>query len=51
MSFSKIIVAGLCTRIEVCKHAGYFEPGQADTGTPFTCCLFEPFQALFTSST
>jgi len=23
-------VAGLCTRIEVYKHAGYFEPGQAD---------------------
>jgi len=22
--------AGLCTRIEVYKHAGYFEPGQAD---------------------
>jgi GMP synthase (glutamine-hydrolysing) len=23
-------VAGLCTRIDVYKHAGYFEPGQAD---------------------
>jgi len=23
-------VAGLCTRVEVYKHAGYFEPGQAD---------------------
>src|SRR5207247_10295789 len=23
-------VAGLCTRIEVYKHAGYFEPDQAD---------------------
>jgi GMP synthase (glutamine-hydrolysing) len=22
--------AGLCTRIEVYKHAGYFEPAQAD---------------------
>ena len=22
--------AGLCTRIDVYKHAGYFEPGQAD---------------------
>ena len=23
-------VAGLCTRIEVYKHAGYFDPDQAD---------------------
>jgi GMP synthase (glutamine-hydrolysing) len=23
-------VAGLCTRIDVYKHAGYFDPGQAD---------------------
>lgn len=23
-------VAGLCTRVEVYKHAGYFEPGEAD---------------------
>jgi GMP synthase (glutamine-hydrolysing) len=24
-------IAGLCTRIEVYKHSGYFEPHEADT--------------------